>query len=118
MINLEGENKDYKKILCDFFVELKDYINQERDKIAESIDERINEQMVIPAEDNHLCFISCAMFRISQLSAMLNPILHSFGITPVRIDDMLTHGTGLTLRAQRLENLREQLLMFQTQIQM
>lgn len=92
VINLEGEAKDYKNILCDFFVELKDYIDQERDKAAESIDEKINEQMIIPAEDNRLCFISCAMIRISQLSAMLNPILHAFGITPVRIDDMLTHG--------------------------
>lgn len=92
VINLEGEAKDYKNILCDFFVELKDYIDQERDKAAESIDEKINEQMIIPAEDNRLCFISCAMTRTSQLSAMLNPILHAFGITPVRIDDMLTHG--------------------------
>lgn len=92
VINLEGEAKDYKNILRNFFVELKDYIDQERDNAAESIDERINEQMVIPAEDNRLCFISCAMSRISQVSAMLNPILHRFGITPVRIDDMLTRG--------------------------
>lgn len=57
-----------------------------------STDERINGQMKIPAEDNKLCFISCAMSRISQLSAMINPILHNLGITPVRIDDMLMPG--------------------------
>ena len=92
VINLEGKAKDYKAILHDFFVEIKDYIDRERDKSAESVDERINEQMIIPAEDNKLCFISCAMSRISQLSAMLYPILHRFGVTPVRIDDMLMPG--------------------------
>lgn len=92
VINLKGEAKDYKTILRDFFIELKDYIDKERDKTAESTNERINEQMIIPAEDNKLCFISCTMSRISQLSAMLYPILHSFGITPVRIDDMLMPG--------------------------
>lgn len=92
LINLEGETKDYKTILRDFFVELKDYIDKERDITAESTNEKINEQMVIPAEDNKLCFISCSMSRISQLSAMLNPILNNFGITPVRIDNMLMPG--------------------------
>lgn len=80
VINLEGRAKDYKAILHDFFAEIKDYIDRERDKSAESVDERINEQMIIPAEDNKLCFISCAMSRISQLSAMLYPILHRFGV--------------------------------------
>lgn len=92
VINLDGETKNYKNILHDFFVELKDYVDKERDKTAESTNEKINEQMIIPAEDNKLCFISCSISRISQLSAMLNPILNNFGITPVRIDDMLMPG--------------------------
>lgn len=92
VINLDGETKNYKNILHDFFVELKDYVDKERDKTAESTNEKINEQMIIPAEDNKLCFISCSISRISQLSAMLNPILNTFGITPVRIDDMLMPG--------------------------
>ena len=92
VINLTGETKDYKTILRDFFVELKNYVDNERDRTAESTNEKINEQMIIPAEDNRLCFISCAMPRISQLSAMLNPILSNLGITPVRIDDILMPG--------------------------
>ena len=92
VINLDGETKNYKNILHDFFVELKDYVDKERDKTAESTNEKINEQMIIPAEDNKLCFISCSISRVSQLSAMLNPILNNFGITPVRIDDMLMPG--------------------------
>lgn len=91
-INLNGSSQSYKTVLHDFFVELKDYIDDERDKTAKSTDERINEQMIIPAEDNKLCFISCAMSRISRLSEFINPILHDLGITPVRIDDMLMPG--------------------------
>lgn len=89
IINLEGEPRNYKTILCNLFIELKDYIDNEKNKTAKSIDERINEQMIIPAENNKLCFISCAMSRIAQLSALINPILNNLGITPVRIDDML-----------------------------
>ena len=92
IINLEGEAKSYKSILRDLFVELKNYIDTEKDRTAKSTDERINEQMVIPPEDNKLCFISCAMSRIAQLSALINPILLNLGITPVRIDDMLMPG--------------------------
>lgn len=92
VINLEGDVREYKSILQDFFAELKDYIDCEKDKVAQSSDERINEQMIIPAEDNRLCFISCAMSRIAQLSAMINPVLYTLGITPIRIDDMIMPG--------------------------
>lgn len=89
IINLKGQPQNYKTILHDFFIELKGYIDSEKDKMAKSTDERINEQMIIPAEDNKLCFISCSMSRISQLSELINPPLQNLGITPVRIDDML-----------------------------
>ena len=89
IINLKGDKKQYKTILRDFFIEIKDYVNNEMDKKVKSVDERINEQMIIPAEDNSLCFISCSMSRISQLSAMLYPVLQNLGITAVRIDNML-----------------------------
>lgn len=92
IINLEGDPKNYKTILHDFFVELKDYIDSKKDEIAKSNDEKINDQLVIPAEDNKLCFISCAMSRIAQLSSLINPILLNLGIIPVRIDDMLMPG--------------------------
>lgn len=92
IINIEGENGEYKELLYDFLVELKTYVDRERDKTAESTNEKINEQMIIPAEDNKLCFVSCSMSRISQLLAILNPVLNSYGITIVRIDDMLMPG--------------------------
>ena len=92
IINLKGDKKNYKTILKEFFNEINDYLSQEMDKKIQSGNEKINEQMVIPAEDNKLCFISCAMSRISQLSALLYPILQNQGITPVRIDDVIKPG--------------------------
>lgn len=89
VINLPGAAKNYKKILHDLFVEINEYITTERNITAKSTNEKINEQMTIPAEDNRLCFVSCPTNRIAQLSDILYPILRSTGVTPVRPDNML-----------------------------
>lgn len=89
VINLPGAARNYKKILHDLFVELNEYITTERNITAKSTNEKINEQMAIPAEDNRLCFVSCPTNRIAQLSDVLYPILRSTGVTPVRPDNML-----------------------------
>lgn len=89
VISLKGKVNDYKTILKDFFIELKEYILNEKMKSAKSTDEKINEQLLLPSDSNHLCFISCSMSRISQLKTILYPLLQEMGITPIRIDDML-----------------------------
>jgi len=95
VINLPGTAKNYKKILYDLFVELNEYITNERNTAAKSTNEKINEQMAIPAEDNRLCFVSCPTNRIAQLSDILYPILRSTEVTPVRPDNMLRIGGSL-----------------------
>ena len=95
VINLPGTAKNYKKILRDLFLELNEYITIERNKTAKSTNEKINEQMAIPAEDNRLCFVSCPMNRIAQLSDILYPILRSMEITPVRPDNMVGLGDNI-----------------------
>ena len=92
VINLPGNRKDYKTILRDFFTELEKYVTEEKDKTAKSRDEKINEQLVIPSSANKLCFISCSMNRVAQLSSLLYPILQTCGVTPVRLDDMIMPG--------------------------
>lgn len=94
-INLPGKAQEYKIILHDFFVEIKDYINRERDKLAKSTDERVNEQMIIPPEDNKLCFISCSNMRKSQLYDLLAPILRPLGISMVGSDNLLMPGDNI-----------------------
>ena len=88
VINLQADSKDYKQILADLFAELKDYRMQVNDNKATSKNEKVNEQMLIPAEDNRLCYFSCAASRVARLSSIVYPILEDFGITPVRVDDM------------------------------
>lgn len=95
VINLPSTAKNYKKILRDLFLELNEYITIERNKTAKSTNEKINEQMAIPAEDNRLCFVSCPMNRIAQLSDILYPILRSMEITPVRPDNMVGLGDNI-----------------------
>lgn len=92
VINLQSDSKDYKQILADLFAELKDYRMQENDNKAISKSEKVNEQMLIPAEDNRLCYFSCAASKVARLSSMIYPLLDNFGITPVRVDDMLMPG--------------------------
>ncbi|MEE1154791.1 MAG: SIR2 family protein [Acutalibacteraceae bacterium] len=92
VINLKGNKKNYKTILKELFIEIKDFVSKETERNLKSSDEKINAQMIIPAEDNKLCFISCAMSRISRLTAMLYPILQNLDITPVRIDNILMPG--------------------------
>lgn len=89
IVNLPGETKDYKVILHDFFVQLNNYISEEKERTAKSSDEKINEQLIIPSDDNKLCFVSCSTKRTAQLSSLLYPILSDHDVTPVRLDDML-----------------------------
>lgn len=91
-INIQADSKDYKQILFDLFSELKNYRIQANDNKAFSKNEKVNEQMLIPAEDNRLCCFSCAGSQVARLSSMLYPFLDSFGITPVRVDDMIMPG--------------------------
>ena len=91
-ISLQGETKDYKQILMDLFAELKDYRIKSNDNKAFSKNDKINEQMLIPAEDNRLCYFSCVSSRVARLSSIVYPLLVNFGITPVRVDDMLMPG--------------------------
>lgn len=84
-----GSGKDNKIVKLHGDFNHPDKMVIEKDKTTKSTNEKINEQMKIPAEDNKLCFISCSMSRIAQLSNLINPTLQTLGITPVRIDDML-----------------------------
>lgn len=92
VINLPGKPQDYKDILREFFEELKEYIASEKEKMVTSMDEKISEQLLIPAEDNRLCFISCSWTRIAKVSSLLEPVMREIGVTPVRFDDIIMPG--------------------------
>lgn len=100
IIDLNGDPKDYKNILRDFFVELKNYYTESIP--SESKNEKVNEQLLIPAENNRLCFFSCATSRTARLSSIIYPILNRYGVTPVRLDDMIMPGDNWVLSLESL----------------
>lgn len=100
VVNLNGDPKDYKQILKDFFEELKNYCSEMIP--TESKNDKVNEQLMIPAENNRLCFISCSYSRIARLSSFLYPTLINIGVTPVRLDDMLLPGDNWVITAESL----------------
>lgn len=95
VVNLEGNAKDYKLILRDFFRELKDYCANTTPTTSKN--EKVNEQLLIPSENNRLCFISCSNTRIARVSSILYPTLGALGITPVRVDDILVPEDNWTI---------------------
>ena len=100
IVNLDGDPNDYKTILRDFFVELKEYYTESIP--SESKNEKVNEQLLIPAENNRLCFISCAASRTARLSSIIYPTLIRYGVTPVRLDDMIMPGDNWVLSLETL----------------
>ena len=100
VVNLDGEPKNYKTILRDFFKELKDYCTNATPTTSKN--ERVNEQLLVPSENNKLCFISCSFARIARVSSILYPTLAKFGISPVRLDDILSPGENWNLIANSL----------------
>lgn len=88
-------NNGYKKVLTNLFKELKEYVDSERIKSAKSSDNKVAEQMIIPAENNKLCFISCHYSKYARISEMLYPILKINKITPMKLDDILSPGYNI-----------------------
>ena len=95
VVNLEGETKNYRTILRDFFTELKDYCTNATPTTSKN--EKVNEQLLVPSENNKLCFISCSYARIARLSSILYPALAKYGISPVRLDDILAPGENWSI---------------------
>ena len=92
VINLPGKTQDYKEILREFFLELKMYIASEKEKLVTSMDEKISEQLLIPAEENRLCYVSCPMSRIAWVYALLQPVARENGVELLRLDHILMPG--------------------------
>lgn len=90
VINLPGKIENYKQILRDFFEELKEYVLSK--KKLTSMDEKISEQLIIPVEENRLCYLSCSTARLPLVYSMVQPIMENVGITPVRLDQILMPG--------------------------
>lgn len=96
VINIRGNKSEYPQILSDFFLEIKELIDE---KIPEQIvitNEKATEELKMPQEDNRLCFISAPYQRLAFLKELLYPILKESGISPISLEEVIMPGEILT----------------------
>ena len=76
VINLKRSgNKTVREVIIDFLKRLKSYKDLESTKLVSSSKEDSKEQLLLPAEENRLCFVSCSGDRAALLREILEPII-------------------------------------------
>lgn len=102
VINIRGNKANYPEILSDFFVEIKELINENIPKQIIFTNEKATEEQKMPNKNNRLCFVSAPYHRISFLKGLLYPILLNNGISPVTLDEVIMPGDLLTRKIDTL----------------
>lgn len=95
VINIPGNKSDYKRIYTELFAEIGEYVNRQNQNSAESSDEKVNEQLILPAESNRLCFLSCTWNRLSLVKKVLRPVLVNNHISVISADQIETVGGNI-----------------------
>ena len=81
VINLKGKKADYQAILNQFFIEVKEMIDDKSPSKITVTNEKAREELKFPSSNKRLCFISAPYTRISFLKELIYPILDEKGIT-------------------------------------
>lgn len=72
----------YKESLIEFLRNLKAYVEMRANSGLRSNDEEVNQELVRPALDNRLCFVSCQADRVAWLKGVLDPLIRKYDIVP------------------------------------
>ena len=102
VINLKGKKIDYQKILNQFFVELKEMIDEESQRNITTTNEKAREEFILPNSNKRLCFISAPYSRISFLKELIYPVLLQYDITPITLDEAIVPGDNLLAKIETL----------------
>lgn len=92
VINLPGAQTDYPKILEDFFVQMKEMIEEKNKERMVATNEKALEELKMPQEEKKLCFVSAPYQRLSFLKELLYPILKNKHISPLTCDEIIMPG--------------------------
>lgn len=92
VINLPGNKADYPDILNEFFMEIKQVIDDKMPEQMVFTNEKAFEELKMPETDNRLCFISAPYQRLSFLKDLLYPILYNHNISPISLDETIMPG--------------------------
>lgn len=87
-----SKHKSYTQIITDVLRELRNYIDQEAQRLVSSSIVESKERLLLSSEDNKLCFVDCATNRIAALKEMLNPVILRAGAVPMWPDNIIANG--------------------------
>lgn len=79
----------YKECLIEFLRDLKMYIEKRANSRLMSNEEEVNQELIRPALDNRLCFVSCQADRIAWLKGVLDPLIRKYDIVPFWSDTVV-----------------------------
>jgi hypothetical protein len=102
VINLKGKKADYQLILNQFFIEVKDMIDEKAPSKITPTNEKAREELKLPSSNKRLCFISAPYTRISILKELIYPILDDNGITPITLDEAIMPGDNWMAKSETL----------------
>ena len=102
VINLPGKKENYPQILEAFFKEIKELISQSSTQLFQTTDNRVKEELILPDEVNRLCYIAAPHQRLSQIKENIFPLLSSYSITPITLDEILYPGDNWLAKSELL----------------
>ena len=96
VINLKRRgNKTVSEVIVDFLKRLKLYKNLISTKLVSSSKEDSKEQLLLPSDENRLCFVSCSGDRAALLREFLEPIIVRAGGVPLWSYNVVAHGVNI-----------------------
>ncbi len=102
VINLKGKKEDYQLILNQFFIEVKEMIDEKAPSKITPTNEKAREELKLPTNNKRLCFISAPYTRISILKELIYPVLDDNDITPITLDEAIMPGDNWMARSETL----------------
>ena len=92
VINLPGDKTDYPDILCDFFIEIKQFIDTHMPEQIVVTTEKASEELRMPQEDSRLCFVSVPDTRLAFVKELIYSILDENNISPISLNETIMPG--------------------------
>ena len=92
VINLPGDKTDYPDILCDFFIEIKQFIDTHMPEQIVVTTEKASEELRMPQEDSRLRFVSVPDTRLAFVKELIYSILDENNISPISLNETIMPG--------------------------
>lgn len=102
VINLKGKKSEYSSILNQFFVEIKEMIDERSPERITVTSEKAREELKLPSDNKRLCFISAPYERLSLLKEILYPLLEKNQIAPITLNEAIMPGENWMAKSETL----------------